>query len=124
MIRNTLFVLMLIMSTNLFSQVGQGITKPENHKFGVYYLDDQSIMFNTDGIIFSGGEIPQLTEIFKTADKLSVICDAILMLTDSLYMEVSNYDLFSFKLTEKGYSFVLNSELTREGDKKIGYQII
>lgn len=49
------------------------------------------------------------------------ICDAILMLRDSLYMEVSNYDLFSFKLTEKGYSFVLNSELTREGDKKIGY---
>lgn len=72
--RNILIVLMLITSTNLFSQVRQEITKPENHKFGVYYLDDQSIMFNTDGLIFNGGDIPQLNEIFKTADKLSIFC--------------------------------------------------
>lgn len=49
------------------------------------------------------------------------ICDAILMLKDSLYMEASDYDSFSFKLTEKGIYFVFNSELTRKDNKKIGY---
>jgi len=72
--KNVLIFFLLIISTNLFGQVKQEITKPVDHKFGVYYLDDQSVMFNTNGLIFSGGDIPQLIEIFKTADSLNKFC--------------------------------------------------
>ena len=49
--KNILTLLLLIISTNLFGQVKQEITKPVNYKFGVYYLDDQSVMFNTNGLV-------------------------------------------------------------------------
>jgi hypothetical protein len=48
------------------------------------------------------------------------ICNAILMLKDSLYIETSNYDIFSFKLTDKGEHFVTDSELIRDINK-IGF---
>ena len=72
--KNILILLLLVISTSLFGQVKQEITKPVDHKFGVYYLDDQSIMFNTNGLVFNGGDIPQLIEIFKTADNLDKFC--------------------------------------------------
>ena len=68
--------LLLILSTNLFGQVRQEVIKPINHKFVVYYLDDQSVMFNTNGLVFNNGDIPQLTEIFRTADSLNKFCRA------------------------------------------------
>ena len=68
--KNLLTFLLLIISANLFGQVKQEVVKPVDHKFGVYYLDDQSVMFNTNGLVFNGGDIPQLIEIFKTADNL------------------------------------------------------
>lgn len=49
------------------------------------------------------------------------ILNAILMLRDSLYIEVSDYDLFSFKLTEKGNYYVISSELSRDSNNGIGY---
>lgn len=51
----------------------------------------------------------------------NTISDAILFLRDSLYVKVSDYDLFSFKLTEKGNYYVMNSELSRDTINKIGY---
>lgn len=57
----------------------------------------------------------------KTEITNDAICDAVLKLKDSLYMEVSDYDSFSYKLTEKGISFVFNTELTRDNNKKIGF---
>jgi hypothetical protein len=74
--KNILTLLLLVISTSLFGQVKQEITKPVDHKFGVYYLDDQSVMFNTNGLVFNGGDIPKLTEIFKTADSLNKFCRA------------------------------------------------
>lgn len=57
-------------------QVRQEIKKPDNKKYGVYYLDDQSVMFNTNGLTFDSGNVPKLIEIFETADKLNEFCRA------------------------------------------------
>jgi hypothetical protein len=72
--KKILIFLLLIISTNLFGQIKQEVIKPINHKFGVYYLDDQSVMFNTNGLIFKGGDVPQLIDIFRTADSLNKFC--------------------------------------------------
>jgi hypothetical protein len=94
--KNILIFLVLIISTNLFGQIKQEITKPVDHKFGVYYLDDQSVMFNTNGLVFNNGDIPQLTEIFKTADRLNNFCRANVDIQVSILIDSINGYQFMF----------------------------
>ena len=61
----------LMMSVNIWSQV---IKQPDNHKYGVYYMNDSSVVFNTDGLKFSVDDIPSLISIFIMADKLNNYC--------------------------------------------------
>ena len=94
--RNILIFLLLTISINLFGQIKQEVVKPINHKFGVYYLDDQSIMFNTNGLVFNGGDISQLTEIFKTADSLNSFCRANIDIQVNILIDTLNGYQFIF----------------------------
>ena len=94
--RNILIFLLLTISINLFGQIKQEVVKPINHKFGVYYLDDQSIMFNTNGLVFNGEDISQLTEIFKTADSLNSFCRANIDIQVNILIDTLNGYQFIF----------------------------
>ena len=78
-----------MISSNIWSQV---INKPDNHKFGVYYMNDSSVVFNTNGLKFSSNDIPMITEIFKKADRLDVYCKThVYILVEKLIDSVGNY---------------------------------
>ena len=63
--------MILVVSTNLWSQV---ITKPENSKFSIYYMDDKSISISSKDLRFPSTDIPKLMDIFTKADKLDMYC--------------------------------------------------